>query len=75
MRRQGQIITLNLASPDQIGCYGLMQASDEFFVWTAAHIYRNGSHPRIGDWYTFDVVEHRYATNIDQLNKEIYAHG
>lgn len=66
----GVVESLSLSASKYGGSFGEIQGDDgKMYVWSAGHVFRNGSHPAVGVRVTFKVIGHgSYATNIDTVN-------
>ena len=62
MRRQGRITSVTL--DPRIGSYGLIEADDKVFVWTAAECFRDGTRLVVGEQVFFDPTGSGYAKRI-----------
>lgn len=70
--KSGTLIEMRTVDADRYGfAYGVIQGDDgKFYICSNGHFFRNGSFVLIGHRYRFRVVEFRYATDIDLIDKE-----
>lgn len=66
----GTIIAIHMSSSKYGGCYGEILGEDgEYYVFSGSHVFRNMSRKALGVKMSFTVVNHNYATHIDQVDK------